>query len=410
MKYLKFLKTTKRFYKNINWSNKEKQAEIRNAWLEIMDYKNYSLTSHFFSKQKLLYKMKLQKENKNARNNSYDYWTMRGWSEEVAKLKVFEIQSNNTKRGITRLGCSTSSKKYLELHGLSKDDIDVTMKSRKRFSFSDLDKETHMEYSKKGSEKRIEQISFLRETNPQLLKEQFNNTIEFYISRGYSLEESTILLKNRQTTFSLEKLKEKYDEKDALLIFNNRQDKWQTTLSLKSETEKKEINLKKAINLENLQRKYGSEMGLEKYIAIMENRKAVGSKEADNFFKMLLTEIDFIEEPYWSQGQTGNEYFLYDKENNKFYFYDFTLKSKKVIIEYHGESFHPRKDKLSLLEWNSWKVPFTNETANSKYAFDQRKKQFAEKNGFTVIEIWSSDEFAKSLEKIVKYLYNKKGV
>ena len=119
---------------------------------------------------------------------------------------------------------------------------------------------------------------------------------------------------------------------------------------------------------------------------------------------MLQKDISINDEIYWNDNEGNKEYFLYDSEINKFYFYDFTLKNKKIMIEYHGEAFHPRKDKLSESEWKNWKVPFNNQSADEKYSFDQQKKSFAESKGFSVIEVWGSDDYSKSLEKIVKLL------
>lgn len=402
--YFKFLKFTKKIYKNINWKNKHVLKNIRSVWFEVKDELRYSLTSHFFNKQQMLFRFGFKEKKKSYRLNSINYWKLRGWSEEYAQRKVFEYQSSVIRKGMNNLGCSNSSKKYLKEQGKSDEEINKIMKKRDRFSFSDIDKSEHLKISKKGSFARKRQIEQLKESNPLLLKEQINTTKEFYLVRGYSEEESIKLLKDRQTTFSLEKLLSIYDEKTAMRIWKKRQEKWQQTLNSKSEEEKKKINSRKAVSLKNLQIKYGEKNGKQKYYDIVKNRKTPGSKEAFKFFNRLLSEISFDEEPYWASGFTNNEYFLFDKNSNRFYFYDFVLKNKKIIIEYHGESFHPRKDKLTKDQWNDWKVPFTNESANSKFAFDQRKNNFAKDNGFGIVTVWSSDSFEKSMEKIVKLI------
>ena len=402
--YLSFLKFTKKVYKNINWNNRNIVRKIRNVWFEVRNENRYSLTKHFFDKQKLLLRFGFREEKKSYRLNSIQYWMLRGWSEEHAKNQVYELQSSASKKGIKRYGCSSSSKEFLRLCGKSENEIDDIMKSRKRFSFSDLDETELKKISKKGSDARTAQIKKLKECDSFEWKQQFSTTKEFYIVRGFSEEESLKLLKERQITFSLEKLRSQFDEKTALDLWEQRQEKWQNTLSLKSEEEKKEINAKKAVTLENLQRKYGKKVGQKKYYEIVKNRKTSGSKEATQFFNRLLLEIDFDEEPYWSHGFTNNEYFLFDKTNNKFYFYDFVLKNRKLIIEYHGESFHPRKSKLTEKQWTKWKVPFTNESADSKFTFDQTKNNFAKSEGFEVVVVWSSDTFEESVEKIVKLL------
>lgn len=407
IRYLKFLKKVKELYKNINWSNKNKVREIRNAWIEVKDYPRYSLTSHFFSKNKLLIKMGLTVEGKNLRLNCIDYWTLRGFSEEDARMFVSDHQKNVVSKSLNHYGCSVASKKFLKLKGFDDEEINTLMKNRDRFSFNDLSYDELITISKKGNETRIKHLSELKETDSFAFRSKFNNTIEYYISKGYSIEESKVLLKNRQITFSLEKLKQKFDSETAYELWMDRQQRWQTTINNKSASELEQINQRKAVTLKNLQMKYGSECGEQKYLSIIENRKTHTSKEALTFFDRLLTCIEFDEEAYWCGSLDKSEYFLFDSNSKKFYFYDFTLKNRKIIIEYHGESFHPRKEKLTDNEWKTWKVPFTNESAESKFEFDRQKNNFAKSNGFEVIEVWSSDSFEESLSKIVKLIENK---
>lgn len=70
--------------------------------------------------------------------------------------------------------------------------------------------------------------------------------IEFYLSQGYSLEESEELLSERQSTFSLQKCIEKHGEEIGFEIWKERQEKWLNTLNNKSQEEIDEINRKKS--------------------------------------------------------------------------------------------------------------------------------------------------------------------
>lgn len=76
--------------------------------------------------------------------------------------------------------------------------------------------------------------------------ENDNTKIEYYISKGYSKEESEILLSERQSTFSLSKCIERHGEDEGLRMWKERQEKWQSTLNSKSKEEIEEINRKKA--------------------------------------------------------------------------------------------------------------------------------------------------------------------
>lgn len=75
---------------------------------------------------------------------------------------------------------------------------------------------------------------------------RYNTRIEYYLNKGYTQEESELLLKERQTTFSLEKCIEKYGEELGVEIFNNRQEKWQNTLKSKTQEEIDDINKRKS--------------------------------------------------------------------------------------------------------------------------------------------------------------------
>lgn len=92
-----------------------------------------------------------------------------------------------------------------------------------------------------------------------------------------------------------------------------------------------------------------------------------------------------------------NEYFIrYD--NNKLFFYDFTIRSKKIIIEYNGVAFHPK------LENKNWKNPFTNESHTECLEKDNLKINVAEKEGFDILIIWSDEDPILNLEYCKKFI------
>jgi len=55
--------------------------------------------------------------------------------------------------------------------------------------------------------------------------------LNYYLSKGFSLDESKKLLKERQNTFNLKKCIEKYGEIKGIEIYENRQKKWINSLS-----------------------------------------------------------------------------------------------------------------------------------------------------------------------------------
>ena len=80
-----------------------------------------------------------------------------------------------------------------------------------------------------------------KQSNPQ--NEQ--TRIEYYLSRGLSMEDAKQALYDRQNTFSLDKLISKYGEEEGTKRWKDRQDKWQATLNNLPEEEKIMINAKK---------------------------------------------------------------------------------------------------------------------------------------------------------------------
>lgn len=85
-------------------------------------------------------------------------------------------------------------------------------------------------------------------TRSEKIKTNCNTSLDYYLTRGYNLEEATILQTERQKTFSLEKCIEKHGEMEGTKIWSDRQIKWQNTLNSKSDEEKSIINKKKSYN------------------------------------------------------------------------------------------------------------------------------------------------------------------
>jgi len=84
-----------------------------------------------------------------------------------------------------------------------------------------------------------------KKENPELYKNITPNQINYWVKRGYSIDESKLKVSEFQKMFSLEICIEKYGENDGKEVFNKRQEKWLNTLNNKTEEEKLDINLRK---------------------------------------------------------------------------------------------------------------------------------------------------------------------
>jgi len=199
--------------------------------------------------------------------------------------------------------------------------------------------------------------------------------IEFYIKKGYSIQDGTEIISNIKKDSSL----------FCIEHYLNR------GYSLKEG--KDQIN------------KY--------WIQYCSQNLKQTSKQSLKQFKDILNYLfqydDIMYIYYGDKDNNRKEYFLYDKKNKRYYFYDLTIlyNDIKLIIEYNGHRFHPNKEKLSNSEWNNWKCLFNeNINANYKYEYDLCKKQLALDNGFKYLTIWDNDNLIDNNNKIKQFIDN----
>lgn len=153
-------------------------------------------------------------------------------------------------------------------------------------------------------------------------------------------------------------------------------------------TEEERIN-KYAITVERL--------GIDRYNSWMQKVLVPitrASKESSVLFKKVMEEIDY--EDIYVGIDDNKEYFIRD-EFNQIFFYDFVIKSKKIIIEYNGIAFHPKFEKLDI-----FKPIYTKLTPVEIYNKQEYKKDLAIKNGFRILEVWSDDD--DNLEKCLNFI------
>jgi very-short-patch-repair endonuclease len=258
-----------------------------------------------------------------------------------------------------------------------------------------------------SEEEAIEKVRQVQSKNSKIRHSQphnesylktFNTRKEFYMENGHTEEEAVALLKERQNTLSYEKNIEKYGEEDGIKKVKQRNINW--LKSLYSNNDMEIINKKKSVTLDTMIKKYGIKEGKDKYDKYLKSKMTElgkSSKAAEKVF------IDFFYSYKDYKTYLGieklNEYYLYDRNNKRVYFYDFVIRDLKLIFEYNGNHVHPNKEKLTETEWKNWRCAFTKETADEKYNKDQTKIKFAESEGFKVVELWDSDstEYNKSI-------------
>ena len=233
---------------------------------------------------------------KSQRKLNDEYWIKRGFSTEEAKIKVFEFQSENSKK----------------------------LKQKKQ-------------------------------KNPAKYENTLPTQLGYWIKKtNGDIDYAKILLKQHQTTFSLEICIEKFGEIDGLRVWKARQLKWKAKVF---------------------------------------NENSYIGQGTSILCNNIINDIIKIEHNLL---YGKHEKFIYDKEYKRAYKYDITKPSTKKIIEVNGIYWHC---KPSLYE-SSYIHKIRKMTAENIWEFDKRKRNIAEKYGYTVLVIWE-DEYYNDPQLII---------
>ena len=197
--------------------------------------------------------------------------------------------------------------------------------------------------------------------------------LKYWIKKGFTEKQAKEKLHERQCTFSKEKCIKKYGIEMGLRIFYKRQEKWRNTLY---------------------------ERYTKEEIYNWRNCEFFASKIACELFNPFYEMLKDKYKCYLSNNENNvKEYFIWDKELERFYSYDFTIIELGLIFEYNGEHVHPNPN-MSKESWEKWRHHFTKKTADEVMVEYNRKIKLAEQQGFKVVQLWSSDK-KENLIKII---------
>lgn len=311
-------------------------------------------------------------------------------------------------------------------------------------------------------------------TNEEYLNNQKRN-LDWYISK-YSEERGLTLFNERNSKLSYKNsfigLSEKYGEDIAKEISSKK-----ASCSLDAYVKRygevegfkkfKEHTNKTKQTLENFIIRHGDKLGNELYLAYLEKNRFKntleyyvqrhGEKEGKKLYakwkqKIGTTKEQYIAkygEDYWyeriknqnnksysneskiaiesllntlqknfeidSVKYAEEEYYIYDKDNTKIYFYDlyFNINNDKYIVEYDTPFMHPNQNFMSVSEYNNWVNPWDKEmTPKDKELFDINKRKLAESKGIKVFTFFVSKTncVQKNINLVEKYLKDKYGI
>lgn len=301
--------------------------------------------------------------------HNLDTYIMRyGGNQEVAQEKYNEYVKRQTDAS-KEMWSGWSEKEKRENHAGY---VDYYIK---KYGDNDLAIEKYNEYLTKRSEVSKEAIKKSNQTmqnDPSLRA----TNIEYYYVRYDTKEDAESAYKKRQSTCSLESFVNRHGDKKGYKKWKQRNRKWLATLDSKSDDEKIEINRKRVENRDT---------------------KGICSSEANNYFESL-------EEIYpnltFQYGTMKDELTLL-KDNTRSYYYDGYIKELNLIVEYHGQKFHPKP-----LQFD-WQHLYRNDI-NYKEAriYDLRKRKLAIDKGYNYLVIWGdwkNDRKFKEFENKVKH-------
>ncbi len=298
----------------------------------------------------LKYKKNIEKFHMNS-PYKIKRWMDLGYSELEAIEKIKEYKSKK----------STSKEGFIQRHGVEKGEYLF-----KKFLETSLQTEDKFieRYGEKVGKSKFKEMCDKKAQNTVFKK-------EYWMSKGFSVEES-------------EKLRKDFYDKN---LATNKVDYWIS----KGYSEKDSIERIKKIHD-------------SKFVKFN-----CASKESLKIFNKI---INFLCERNidYNIGLDGKcEFPIYCKLNKKLYFYDFQIPSLNIIIEYHGEKFHPNPNKLNNYEWKKWFTKTKSDIidADTAHRNDLYKKYLAEKNGYEYITVWSSENKSNKIKELIEHLTEK---
>ena len=231
---------------------------------------------------------------------------------------------------------------------------------------------------------------------------------DYWISKGMSETDAISKVSAIQSKNAKKRTKTSYDDHSKMLKYSN--DYWIERGYTLEESEILRIPYlaSMSLSLEGFEMRHGKEKGLKKYISCnktrveslltgMGNRRTGGyvSKESIKFFIPLYKfcrKLGIPRDSIYLGVRGSKEFFIRDnsKSTNQGFFYDFTIQKIGIIIEYNGVLWHARKPE-------EWKNPFND--YQSSLVSDACKQSIAEGRGMMYNIIWSDDDKKTKLQE-----------
>jgi G:T-mismatch repair DNA endonuclease (very short patch repair protein) len=251
--------------------------------------------------------------------------------------------------------------------------------------------------------------------NEYRAKQSRKNTFEHKKTK-YGWDAEKFVNFNKSRAITVENLKKKYGEELGIQKYNEycvKQKRNGNELSYFIEKYGDEAGLrkynevckKKARTLENYQIQYGEELGKIKY----EEYRHKHAISLNNKFRSILqdaiirnlSETLFKHNIQFMSGEFSKEFATYDKTNNACFQYDFViLHPKKLCIEINGTYWHA--DPLKYKAVDILNFPKGQKILASEiWEKDKKKQDYIKKLGFELLIIWE-DEYNLNKDLTIK--------
>lgn len=285
---------------------------------------------------------------------------------EIWKIENFKIKSENAKKLF---------EKKIE------NDPNFHRKNSRYCEEFWIKKGYSLEESKEKAKFEIEKnrniLKKIIKENPEYMRGKTWTSKDYWVKKGYTLEEAESTVSEKQSTFSLRKCIEKYGEEKGIEVWKSRQEKWIKMLDSKSDEEKMEILRKKTFA-----NKAYSKISQELFFSIIENEMV----DKKNAFFYLLNEEKILEH--------GKDIFKPDFiYNNK-------------IIEFFGNYWHANPKFYSNFK-KKIRRGTKNYSVESIWKIDEYRLNFFKKNGYEVLVIWEEDyrkDKKTTIKKCIEFL------
>ncbi len=355
--------------KNINSSNLDFFKDFYKKYTDDIFVKTILKKPSEYSK----YFWNLECLELNINSATDDYWLQRGWlNEDINKKRkeryatgTVEFQKKkynlsdkeagqklNKRQAIIKDKRKETYRKYLE-----KDPSYFKKKcgySVEHFINKGYTNKKALELSKKSSlnvsEKNKIWAKTQREYNLNYWNSRLETQLKYWLAKGYSEKEAKEKLKERQTTFSKEKLIKKYGEQEGFKKWSERQEKWKAK--------------------------------------VFNDKQWLGggvSKISNELFEKIIKSANLdVKDCLYG---VKNEKYISNKDLH--YKFDFTYLPTKKIIEFHGDYWHCNPD---LYEANYYHK-IKKMQAKEIWDYDKEKIELAKSYGYSVLVVWEADYY-----------------